>query len=157
MKKNKSLSLSHINACSLSKNFGDLEHLLKCANKLFDIVAVSETRITRNTSLTFNTNLQNYSFESTPTESCAGGTLLYIAKHLSYKPRTDLGLNKSNQLESTFTEITNSRKSNIIVGCLYKHPNINVYDFNKNYLNTLLGKLSKENTFFFLVILILTY
>ena len=83
--------------------------------------------------------MQNYPFEFTPTESNAGGTLLYIANHLSYKPCTDLGLNKS-----TFIEIINSRKSNIIVGCLYKHPNMDISDFNKNYLNTLLDKLSKE-------------
>ena len=149
--KNESLSLFHINACSLSKNFDDLEHLLKCTNKVFDIVAVSETRITRNTSLTSNINLQNYSFEFTPTESNAGGTLLYIANHLSYKPCTDLGLNKSNQLESTFIEIIYSRKSNIIFGCPYKHPNMGVSDFNKNYLNTLLDKLSKENKQVFLL------
>ena len=100
----------------LSKTFDDLEHLLKCTNKVFDIVAVSEIRITRKTSLTSNISLLNYSFEFTETESNAGGTP-YIANHLSYKPRTDLSLNKANQLESTFIEIMNSRKSNI-VGCL---------------------------------------
>ena len=95
--------------------------------------------------------MQNYSFEFTPTESNAGGTLLYIANHLSYKPRTDLNLNIPNQLESTFIEIINSRKSNIIVGCLYKHPSMDVSDFNKNYLNTLLDKLSIENKQVFLL------
>ena len=49
--KNNSLSLFFINACSLSKKFDDLEHLLKCTSKVFDIVAVSETRITGKTSL----------------------------------------------------------------------------------------------------------
>ena len=49
--KNNSLSLFYINACSLSKKFDDLEHLLKCTSKVFDIVAVSETRITGKTSL----------------------------------------------------------------------------------------------------------
>ena len=71
--KSKSLSLFHINACSLSKNFDDLEHLLKCTNKVFNIVKVSETRITRKTALTSNINLQNFSFEFTPTESNVGG------------------------------------------------------------------------------------
>ena len=89
--------------------------------------------------------MENYCFEFTPTESNAGGTLLYIANHLSNKPLTDISLNKANQLESTFIETINSRKSNIIVGYLYKHPNMDVSDFNKNYLNTLLDKLSKEN------------
>ena len=78
---------------------------------VFNIAAVSETRITRKTSLTSNIKLQNYSFEFTPTKSNAGWTLLYIANHLSYKPRTDLSLNKVNQLESTFIEIINSRKT----------------------------------------------
>ena len=42
--KNKSLSLFHINACSLNKIFDDLQHLLSCTKKI-DIIAISETRI----------------------------------------------------------------------------------------------------------------
>ena len=128
---NKSLSLFRINACSLNKNFDDLQHLLKCTNKIFDIVAVSETRIVEKTSLTSNINLDNYSFGFTPTESTAGGTLLYIANHLTYKSRSDLNLYEANQPKSTFIEILNFKESNIIVGCLYKHPVMGVTDFNK--------------------------
>ena len=83
--KNKSLSLFHINACSLNKNFDDLQHLLSCTKTKFDIIAISETRITKQVSLLNNLNLNNYSFEFTATETSAGGTLLYIANHLSYK------------------------------------------------------------------------
>ena len=108
--KHKSLSLFHINACSLNKNFDDLDHLLKCTNKAFDIIAVTETRITKQSSLTTNINLTNYAIEFTPTESSAGGTLLYIASHLSYKPRPDLNIYRANQLESTFVEIINPKK-----------------------------------------------
>ena len=43
--------LSHINACSLNKNFDDLEHLLKCTNKVFDIISVTETRFAKQTPL----------------------------------------------------------------------------------------------------------
>ena len=49
--KHKSLALFHNNACSLNKNFDDLDHLLKCTNKAFDIIAVTETKITKPTSL----------------------------------------------------------------------------------------------------------
>ena len=45
--KNKSLSLFQINACSLDKNFDDLQHLLSCTKTKFDIIAISETRITK--------------------------------------------------------------------------------------------------------------
>ena len=83
--KNKSLSLFHINACSLNKNFHDPQHLLSCPKTKFDIIAISETRITRQVPLLNNLNLNNYFFEFTPTEASAGGTLLYIVNHLSYK------------------------------------------------------------------------
>ena len=80
--KNKPLSFFHINTCSPSKNFDNLQHLLSCTKKI-DIVAVSETRTIKNVSLLNNLNLNNYSFELTPTEICAGDTLLYIVNHLS--------------------------------------------------------------------------
>ena len=44
----------------------------------------------KNTSVTQNIELSNYSFEHTPTESSAGDILLYIAYHLSYKTHSDL-------------------------------------------------------------------
>ena len=83
--KNKSLSLLHINSYSLKKNFDELQHLLSCTKTKFDIIAISETRITKEVSLSNNLNLNNYSFELTPTEASAGGTLLYIANHPSFK------------------------------------------------------------------------
>ena len=64
--KNKLLSLFHINACCLNKNFDDLQHLLSCTKTKFDIIAISETRITKQVSLSNNLNLNNYSFECTP-------------------------------------------------------------------------------------------
>ena len=93
-KKEKSLALFHINVCSLNKNFDDLQHLLNYTKRSFVIIAISETRITKQVSLSNNLNLNNYSFEFTPTETSAGVTLLYIANHLSYKCRNDLNIYK---------------------------------------------------------------
>ena len=53
--------------------------------KTLHIMAVSETKISKKTSVISNVNLNSYSFESTPTESSAGGTMLYISNHLSCK------------------------------------------------------------------------
>ena len=44
---NKSLSLFHINTCSLNKNFDDLQHRLCCTKAFFEIIAISETRIAK--------------------------------------------------------------------------------------------------------------
>ena len=60
--KNKSLSLFQINACSLSKNLDDLQHILSCTKTKFDIIAISQTRIRKQVFLSNNLNLKNYSF-----------------------------------------------------------------------------------------------
>ena len=63
--KNKSLSLFHINACSLNKNFDNLQYLLKCTKNNFDILGVSDTRITKQISLLNNWNINSYSYKFT--------------------------------------------------------------------------------------------
>ena len=67
-----------------TKHFDDLVHFLKCKNKYFDIIALSETIMSMKTSATSSFNLNNYSLESTPAESSAGGMMFYISNHLSY-------------------------------------------------------------------------
>ena len=142
--KNKLLSLF------LNKNFDDLQHLLNCTKKI-DTIAISETRITKQVSLLINLNVNNYSFEFTPTETYAGGTLLYIADHLSYKCLNDLNIYKNNVLESTFIEIVKLRKANIIVGVIYRHPSMDLTDFNCSYLSKQLENKSKEQKSIFLL------
>ena len=145
------LSLFHINTCSLSKNIEDLEYLLNSTSIKFDVIAISEARIVKGKTPVNSLNLMNYSHEFCPTESSAGGTLLYIHNHLSYKPRNDLSIYKPTELESSFIEISNPKRSNIIIGCIYRHPNMDLDEFNDNYLNTLLDKISKENKSVFLL------
>ena len=108
--KNKSLSLFHINACSLNKNFDTLQHHLSCNKNRFYIVAISETRIAKEVSLLNNLSFNNYSLEFTPTEAFSGGTLLYVANHLSHKCRNDLNIYKKSQLQSTLIKIFNPKK-----------------------------------------------
>ena len=90
-------------------------------------------------------DLTNYSYEHCLTESSAGGTVLYIRNNLLYKPRNDLSIYKSAVLESTFIEIINHKKSNILIGCIYRHPAMDLNEFNDYYLNELLHKLPSEN------------
>ena len=87
--KRKALSFFYMSVCSLNKNFGNLNILLSDLNVSFDILAITETRIKKDSSSTINLQLNNYSTEHTPTESSGGGTLLYISKRLSYQLRND--------------------------------------------------------------------
>ena len=75
-----------MSVCSLTKNFDDF-----------------------NISSTVNLHLDNYSIEQTPTETSAGGTLLYINKRLSYQLRNDLKLYHPGKIESIFIEIICSK------------------------------------------------
>ena len=58
----------------------------------FDAIAISKIRINKDKSSVFDINLPNYSYEFCPTESSAGGTLLYKSNNLH--------IYKSNKLES---------------------------------------------------------
>ena len=58
-----SLFLFHINSWSLNKYFEDLEYLLRATNKIFDVIAISESRILKDTNLSKNINIYNYSDE----------------------------------------------------------------------------------------------
>ena len=132
--KNKLFSLFHINPCSLNENFDDLQHFLSDTKNF--LVALSETIITKQVPLLKNLNLNYYSFKFIPTETSAGGSLLYIANHLSYKRRRKkLNIYKMNELESTFIEFVNPRKSSIIVGVILRHPSVDLAGFNCHYLD----------------------
>ena len=113
--KENSPSLFHINSCSLNKNFEELQNLLQFTNINFDVIATTETRIPKYVSVTQNIELNNYSFEHISTESSTGGSLLYIANHLSYKIRSDLRVYTKFELESTFIEIVDPRIFNLLL------------------------------------------
>ena len=76
------------------QSFDDLVYLLKCKNKIFNKIAVSETRVSKKTSLTSNVNLNNFFLKSSKTESTACGAMFYISNHLSYKPQIDHNMYK---------------------------------------------------------------
>ena len=73
-----------------------------------------------------------------------------IGNHHSDKPRKDLCIYKTAELESTVIELINTKKSNVISG-IYRHPNMDLDEFNNIYLNPLLDKISKESKSVFLL------
>ena len=85
-----SLSLFHQSTCSLLKNIDGFEHLIQSTKTDFDIIAVFESRITENKLPPIDISIPNYSYEFRPTVGNAGGTLIFIRNHLSYKTRNDL-------------------------------------------------------------------
>ena len=138
-----SFSIFHLNIHSVQLHIEELRILLKILNFKFDIIAISETKLKDQP--TVDINLNDY---HTPycknTEANKGGTLLYVSKELNFKPREDLELYKSKDLESLFIEIINQKESNDIIGVIYRHPKMDVNNFIDDNLDTLVHKLSFE-------------
>ena len=61
---------------------------------------------------------------------------------LSFQIRNDLKMYNKFELESTFIEIINPRKSNIIAGVKCKHPKMDMADSNNNSLHNPLKKIN---------------
>ena len=103
-------------------------------------------------------HLSNCSFELfTLTEASAGGTFLYIANHLWYKRRNDLNIYKKNELESTFIELVNPRRSNIVVGVNYWHRPMDLIPLTAiTWTISLRTSLKNKNLFMYLETLMLT-
>ena len=63
--------------CSLNKNFDDLDEKFKCTNKVLEIIAVNKTRITKQTSLTINISLKNYTIQTLSAEFLSESDCFY--------------------------------------------------------------------------------
>ena len=138
------LSFFHLNISSLSFHIEELTTLISEHNLTFDIFGVSETKLRLNKAPLNSVIIPGYNFKFTATECSNGGTAIYIKKGLNYKLRKDLEIYKSKQLESMFIEV-NPKNEKVVIGCIYRHPSMELSKVNNNYLTNLLDTLSSEN------------
>ena len=133
-----------MNISSISYHIDNLTAFINNCKIKPKVIGLSETRLRKNRQPLSNINLENYVYESTPTESFKGGTMLYVDKQLTYRLRKDLMMYKSKEIESTFIELFSNNNSNTVIGCIYKNPKVPVTKFMEDYLVPLLEKLAKE-------------
>ena len=69
----------------------------------------------------------------------------YFKDTINYKLRPDLNEEKEKKLESIFIEILQKTSTNIIIGCIYRHPCMHPKEFNDLFLKYQTKKLTKEN------------
>ena len=124
-----------------------MEAILKQLDFKFDVIGLTESKLSKKEKPNFDIELTGYKCYHVDTESCKGGSLLYISDTINSKERPDLEslLYSSEVLESTFIEIINPNKKNIIVGCIYRHPSMDLNIFNTEYLNPFLEVLDRED------------
>ena len=146
--KSSSLGLFHVNIASLNLHIDDLRTILSAINFKFDIIGISEHKITKNqgNSLT-NIDIPGYhEFVFQPTETSHGGTGFYLKENLNFIERNDLAFNSPGDFETKFIEIKFNKKKDLIIGCLYRHPSskIPLQEFNQNFLDPVLQKINNE-------------
>ena len=113
--KQKGFSIFHCNIRSLEKNKSLLHDTP-------DIIAISETKISDNTSA--NLNIPGYAFVNTNSKTQAGGVGLYLSNDLKFSRRSDLDISDDG-IEWCWIELARAAQKNIVTGCVYRHPKDN--------------------------------
>ena len=143
------LYILDLNISSLSSHIDNLKFLLSLLTAKVDILCISGSRISQKNLATINLDILGYNIEHTPTESSAGGTLMYISKDISYVLR-DLRICSPRELESMFIEITIPNKPSSLLSTIYKDTSMKPYKFNNEFLEPLLPKVKAEGKIIFL-------
>ena len=113
----------------------------------FDVIGITETKLKQKNKPKIDINLMGYKCYHVDTEAEKGGSLIYVSENINSKERTDLEklLYKTEVLESTFIEINNQHKKNILIGCIYRHPSMDLGEFNNDYLIPFMDSFSKKD------------
>ena len=118
------LSVIHLNISSLPIHINGLKLFLSFFKCKFNIISISQSRITKSNTLTTNIDIPGYNIEHTPTESKTGSCC--ISNKIPYNLRNGLNVYCPKQLESVFIELLFSNKPSQIIDTIYKHPSIKV-------------------------------
>ena len=123
-------SALHVNIRCLNKNFDNLSSFLATLNRTFSVIGVSETWLDKNNDDSFK--IPGFKFKSNRRKHKSGGGVgIFIKSNLNFKLRNDLQSAAPDIYESIFIEIIQPSSKNILVGCIYKAPDVTVSDFNK--------------------------
>ena len=143
LKIQKNFNIFHSNVNGIESKFDVLENFLAGAKSAMDVIGISETSEDKDKSFLANISLDGYKLFHTPSNSPKGGTAIYVNDDYDVFERTDIKA-QTDLFESVWVEIKNKQSKNIVCGCIYRHPNQKISEFNK-YLDSTLKKITDEN------------
>ena len=115
-----------LNINSLRKHADDFKTFLESLNVTPDIIVVSEIRHDVETIL--NHNFPGYRHNIVyPKNNKCGGLALLTNKNINFKVKNDIQIRKEG-VENLVIEVS-SKKSNVIISGIYKHPIITISEF----------------------------
>ena len=140
-----SFSIYSMNIRSLKKNYSDLKLLISSLDIEFSVLALTESWLKPHNCELFPLSGFNHEHLIRPTKT-GGGVSIYIKDSLDYKIRHDLSSIDS-IAEILWVEFDKSKTGttkNILLGCLYRIPGIDISEFNTKLL-TLFEIIKTEN------------
>ena len=117
IERDKNIYVLHVNAASLSCNFGKLENLVIRSNVLPDVIAISETRLNDNHNLNPIQIPGYHKFiykHSNSRDSYYGGVGMYVSNKLQFINHSDLDFNFEG-CESKFIELPTKKGINKVL------------------------------------------
>ena len=136
--KESSLSFFHNNIVSLNKNLDNLvDHYLDELDFHFNVIGITETKITKSNEPLCNFQIPGYNFEQVPTPLVSGGVGLFIDDTLSY---IVLEKTSTEAFQALWVEFSFLKQKNIICGIIYRQHNSP--DLFLNYINDTLERLN---------------
>ena len=140
------LSIIHFNTRSLNKNLNKIEELLNLLRIKPGVIAISESKLN-------DTNLQHvlltdYTILHTNSLSCAGGAALNKSNNLQFSKMEHLSSANSHS-EYLFVEVktdSSSKKKDLVIGTIYRHPVANIQDFQDEFCRTIFTLAASKKT-----------
>ena len=115
------LSILHLNARNLYRNFGKFKHLLGLLDHQFSVIGISETWL--NDSNLDLIDIPGYNFVSNHrVNKTGGGVGLYLLDEFEFKMRSHLNTSHPSCYEAIFAGISIPWGKNVIVGTIYRPP-----------------------------------
>ena len=120
------LLIMHFNVRSIQKNFDQLLMILTELEKLPDIIALTETKLSPN-QIPTNIDLEGYEFVRCDSSSKSGGVGFYIKKAVTYKLKRNIKLYLAN-VEDLWIEVL-TKTGPAAIGVIYRHPSYLINDY----------------------------
>ena len=139
------LTSLYFNISSLPLNISKLEYYLNSMNTIVDIIAISESKITKTVNVGFENYIKipNYTLVNSPSISNFGGVAFFVHDSLNFDRRYDLELGESHLADSLFIEVYGRNVSKkCVFGVLYRHQQYQISDFT-NFIQPTINKLKQ--------------
>jgi len=133
-------SVFHNNIASINRNLENVSILLDELDFHFNVIGITETKITISNENNFHPSIPGYVFEYVPTPLASGGVGLFVDQSLHY---TVLEKTSNEAFQAIWIEISFVNHKNIVCGIIYRQHNSP--DYFQSYFKEVIEKMVSDD------------